>query len=326
MDIDFVVTWVNGSDPEWQKKKQNYSKNEGGMNSKRAYREWDAFKYWFRGVEKFAPWVHKVYLITDNQRPEWINEDNPKLEIVDHKDFIPNNCLPVFNSNAIESNVHRINGLSEYFILFNDDTYLTNKVMPEDFFKNGLPCDMLAFNPIIPFMNGTGNFQVNNMEIISKYFSKNDILKNHKLFKLKYGKNLIRTILQMPSKFIVGFFESHLPLAFRKSTFEEVWDKETAILEKTSSSKFRSKENTNVWLFRDWRLAKGEFYPTNVMQLGKFYELSNNNEYIWNDLKSQKYKIMCINDGFNLENVDFINKEFVQVFNSILPQKSSFEK
>ena len=67
--IDFVVTWVDGSDPIWRKKKSKYDLNVNSshksMNSERAYREWGTFKYWFRGVEKFAPWVNKVYLVTD---------------------------------------------------------------------------------------------------------------------------------------------------------------------------------------------------------------------------------------------------------------------
>ncbi|WP_417161598.1 Stealth CR1 domain-containing protein, partial [Streptococcus sp.] len=68
--IDFVVTWVDGSDPNWRAKKSKYDStfttSENNMNSDKAYREWGTFKYWFRGVEKFAPWVNKVYLVTDN--------------------------------------------------------------------------------------------------------------------------------------------------------------------------------------------------------------------------------------------------------------------
>ena len=81
--VDFVVTWVDGSDPKWIAEKNKYSLSAGSdrksMNSKKAFREWGTFKYWFRGVQKFAPWVNKVYLVTYNQKPSWININNDKL-------------------------------------------------------------------------------------------------------------------------------------------------------------------------------------------------------------------------------------------------------
>lgn len=90
--IDFVVTWVDGSDPNWRARKRKYDStfatSENNMNSDKAYREWGTFKYWFRGVEKFAPWVNKVYLVTDNQIPDWLDVDNSKLDVIDHKENI----------------------------------------------------------------------------------------------------------------------------------------------------------------------------------------------------------------------------------------------
>ncbi len=81
--IDFVVTWVDGNDTVWREKKNRFDKSvdtsQKSMNSVKAYREWGTFKYWFRGVEKFAPWVNKVYLDTDNQKPSWLNIYSDKL-------------------------------------------------------------------------------------------------------------------------------------------------------------------------------------------------------------------------------------------------------
>ena len=135
--IDFVVTWVDGSDPSWIAKKNQYSTQAGSykksMSSQKAYRDWGTFKYWFRGVEKFAPWVNHIYLVTDNQVPTWLSTKSTKLTVVDHRDFIPGEYLPTFNSNAIEANIHRIKGLSEHFVIFNDDTYLTSTVKPDDY-------------------------------------------------------------------------------------------------------------------------------------------------------------------------------------------------
>lgn len=73
--------------------------------------------YWFRGVEKFAPWVNKVYLVMDNQKPDWLNLESEKLVLVDHKEIINNDYLPVFSSNTIECNIHKIPNLSEHFFV-----------------------------------------------------------------------------------------------------------------------------------------------------------------------------------------------------------------
>ena len=90
--IDFVVTWVDGNDPVWQEKKSSYdgsvNTSKQSMNSVKAYREWGTFKYWFRGVEKFAPWVNKVYLVTDQQKPSWLELNSDKLVLVDHTEII----------------------------------------------------------------------------------------------------------------------------------------------------------------------------------------------------------------------------------------------
>lgn len=240
--IDFVVTWVNGADKRWQAKRaefDNRSLSKAGMSSDKAYRDWGTFKYWFRGVEKFAPWINKVYLVTDDQIPTWLNIDHEKLVVIDHTDIIAKEYLPVFNSNAIEMNLHRIKGLAENFVYFNDDMYLTAPVAPTDFFQAGLPVDMAVLSPIVAEENGTANFQVNDMEIINKYFTRNEIIKNGRILSLKYGKNLIRSLLQLPSKFICGYYEPHLPLKFKRSTFEKVWEKESQILTETTATRFR---------------------------------------------------------------------------------------
>lgn len=329
--IDFVVTWVNGKDKKLQKKRNKYIRTINtyeDMTNEKSYRNWDLFRYWFRGVEKFAPWVNKVYLVVDDQIPSWINKNNPKLVIVDHKDYIPNEMLPVFNSNAIECNLYKIPNLSEYFVNFNDDMYITSKTNPVDFFKKNLPCDIAVFNPIIPSFGGTSNFQINNMEIINKYFSKKEVLKNSRVLSIKYGLDNIRTLLQMPSKSNVGFFEPHMPESLLKSTFNEVWEKEPNILKNTLKSKFRSKTDINIWLFRDWQLAKGCFYPRNFRTFGHFYSIKEVKK-IREDMIKHKYKVMCINDNDIISDkleYDAIKKGIMTSFEQILSEKSSFEK
>lgn len=328
--IDFVVIWVDGGDPVWQAKKAEYSKSidtsKKSMNSIKAYRDWGTFKYWFRGVEKFAPWVNKVYLVTDQQKPSWLNITSEKLVLVDHSDIIRKEYLPVFSANPIESNIHRIPGLSEHFVFFNDDVYLTAPVEPTDFFsEDGLPKYNTALSPIVPERYGTGHFQVNDMEIVTSYFSRDEILKNGKFLSFKQGwKNILKTLLYRNSKFICGFWENHLAHPLLKSTMELVWEKETAILEKTSASRFRNPADTNVWLFKYWQIASGK-YEVSDPKLGDLFSLDNVDSNFWKLLNSGKYKIMCINDGFNVQDEEQVMTDFIKAMGQLFPEKSSFE-
>ena len=89
MKIDFVILWVDGSDPKWIKDKEKYvEKSVNGSESDNRFRDWDNLKYWFRGVEKYAPWVNKIHFITYGHLPEWLNLNNEKLDIVRHEDII----------------------------------------------------------------------------------------------------------------------------------------------------------------------------------------------------------------------------------------------
>lgn len=100
--IDFVIIWVDDRDPEWQKSYEEYSRKEFGDVRSIRFRDWGTLKYWFRGVEQFAPWVNKVFFITCGHYPKWLNLDHPKLKFVKHSDYIPQKYLPTFNANTIE--------------------------------------------------------------------------------------------------------------------------------------------------------------------------------------------------------------------------------
>ena len=177
--IDFVIIWVDGGDPEWRKKKAKYEINKKGDDRDIRYRDWGILKYWFRCVEKNAPWVNKIYFVSDSQKPEWLNEKHPKIKIIDHKDFIPKEYLPTFSSHTIELNIHRIPGLSENFVYFNDDMFIVNKVKPNTFFKHGKPVEMANLNPIMPKENIklTENVRFNNT-IISRATGRNACCSN----------------------------------------------------------------------------------------------------------------------------------------------------
>lgn len=148
--IDFVVTWVDSADPEWRADLERFSpKQETSSNNPARFRDLGTLKYVFRGIEKFAPWVNKVHLITAGHVPSWLNKNNQKLNLLTHRDiFLDKSHLPIFNSSAIEMNFLGIKELTERFVIFNDDTLILKPIDRETFFKNDLPCDFLIQTPI----------------------------------------------------------------------------------------------------------------------------------------------------------------------------------
>ena len=328
--IDFVIIWVDGNDKEWQKEKNKYNPDKKTDTREIRYRDWDNLKYWFRGVEKFAPWVNKIHFVTWGHLPKWLNTNNPKLNIVNHKDYIPKKYLPTFNANVIELNLHRIKGLKENFVYFNDDMFIIKKTKETDFFKNNLPCDTAILNANISDRENQIHVDVADMDIINSYFKKNEVIKKNftKWFNLKYGKQLIRTFCLMPWNEFPGIWNAHLANSYKKSTFKELWEKEYDILDETSSHKFRYVLDVNQWLMQDWQIAKGNFVPRKA-SFGASYALCNDDDYnqkVFNKIKKQKLKMICVNDMVSKENYERVKNELIEAFETILPEKSSFEK
>ena len=145
VDIDFVILWVDGEDISWLKERnkyfiQNHQRAGGDANDGCRYRSnSDLLRFWFRGVEKYANWVHKIFFISCGQIPAWLDTNNPILEVVNHTDFMPAEFLPTFNNRPIHFNLHRIKNLSEHFVLFDDDMYILNPVYSDCFFRGGFP-------------------------------------------------------------------------------------------------------------------------------------------------------------------------------------------
>lgn len=144
--IDVVYTWVDGEDPAWQKRKNmilGADSNEYHSESTHGarFKSREELRFSLRSLDDFAPWINHIYIVTDSQIPEWLNLQNPKISIIDHQDiFQHKEMLPTFNSNAIISQIHRIPGLKEHFIYFNDDVMLGRPTRPEEFFlPSGLP-------------------------------------------------------------------------------------------------------------------------------------------------------------------------------------------
>ncbi len=327
-DIDFVLPWVDGNDPQWIQDKKKYQLNTFDNDDCR-YRDWDNLKYWFRGVEKFAPWVNKVFFITYGHLPLWLNKSCEKLVIIKHEEYIPQRYLPTFSSHAIELNLHRIKGLSDRFVYFNDDTFIIKSMKESDFFFNGLPCDEAALTYITSTENDLfPHILLNNIALINKNFDKKEVINKNKnmWFNYRYSKsNLIRTLLLNQFNNFTGIKWQHLPSPYLKSTFEKVWEYEYEILDKTCSHKFRDITDVNQYAFKYWQLASNNFYPTNIEKRGELFNLPYQSEELFETIRNQKKYMICANDTEKCNDFNILKEQLVISFDSILPKKSSFE-
>ena len=338
MNIDFVVMWVDGNDLSWQDKMLSYKGTKEQRDPTR-FRDWDIFKYWFRSVENFAPWVHRVFLITDNQIPSWINDSHSKLKVIDHKDFIPAEFLPTFNSHTIELNIHRIKGLSEHFVVFNDDMFINAPITPEYYFKNEFPCDATLehiFNGCgyAPNKGGWGISIVDfcNVQVINTHFNRQDVVKKNK--KRWYGRYL-GTKYRLQAYIVKlfrrnefqHFFTPHNEKAFLKSVFEECWAEETNMLYR-SCTRFRENVSLNIYFIRLWQLVKNKFTPSELLSKRKVVQINLNNFLqIKCMLLDQSIKSLCLNDSPDCTYEDYLilKPQIIKLFEEKFPIKSSFE-
>lgn len=332
-EIDFVIPTVDGSDPEWQKRFIEYKSKETGFDkvdiSVARYRQGVDLRYWFRSVEKYAPWVRRIHLITDGQLPEWVNLDCPKLHWVKHSEIIPSKYLPIFNCNPFEVNLHKIEGLADRFVYFNDDMFITDHVSPERFFRNGLPVDMAVLQPEMHQSDIMKDILSNNIDILNKSFYKwSCMAKNpQKWFSMQYRGLLLQTLKSLSNSKFVSFWEHHFSHSYLKRTFEEVWSLHPNRLEEVCSHRFRHSGDVNQWLFAYWQLSKGNFYPYNYLRDSKsFYKLDKEVNCIEEAIKTCRYKMILLNDTNDMDNYDETINKIESAFKYTLPNKSQFER
>lgn len=328
LKIDFVLPWVDGSDPKIQKKQRQFeSSNEQNGAETNRFRDYGTLKYWFRAVFKYAAWVNHIYLITDHQVPEFLNLDNPKLTIIDHQQYIPEKYLPTFNSNTIELNLHRIPDLAEHFVLLNDDLFLNAAIRPDYFFDSeGLPKYAAVLRPIMPRTQFDHIF-LNNLVILNNQFDKFEVLKKYrsKFLTVKYKARVLSNIVTYLNRGgFEGFQLMHTATPHLKSTFETVWSNVPDALERTCSDHFRAPEREcNHYLIKDWNICSGHFSPTYYDQTN-YFSLNQVQQNL-NKFYETKRKILCINDD-KIDNFELAISSLKEILSDKLPTKCPFEK
>jgi hypothetical protein len=319
-------------DPAWKADFAKYSglattDNSRNETSEARFRDHGFLKYWFRGVEKFAPWVRRIHFVTCGQRPDWLDLSNPKLHLADHSDFIPERFLPMFNSASIEMHMHKIPGLAEHFVYFNDDFFLTRETPESRFFQDGLPCDIAAFR----FNSGVGQWSKriqNNVRLINRHFDKRRVQArwHDKWFYPEYGvKARWNYLLKWYPKFVT-LRTPHNAQPYLKSTFEDLWAHCEAELLETSTHRFRTTEDLTPELIRTWQICRGTFAPYNTYRDTKMFPLVIKPDAAIRAVGEQSYRLVCLNDNVHIRNYAQVMADLAAAFESILPEKSSFER
>lgn len=340
MNIDFVVTWVDDSDPAWAAEKEVYQKLEGASfdaweNGPGRFRDWGLFRYWFRAVERYAPWVRKIHLVTAGHFPAWLITDHPKIHLVRHRDFIPKEFLPTFNCNTIELNLHRIPGLSEHFVYFNDDVYLDRPVFPEDFFsEDGLPkLTPLAAPLTEAHFAAHLHMQFETIGMINQLY-KGQLRrimdeKRESWFPEEQEERKRVNQIAYEMNALPGMWSPHLAVPLRKSTMETAWEAISGGMKRTCRHRFRGPYDLIVQIFSLIEMMEGSFSAVPPEFYGKaFMDVRKTLNEVIVSLIRRTYRMICVNEPPKLTQEDFIylKKELQAAFQTVLPETSKFEK
>ena len=234
MEIDLVYLWVDGSDPAWVAKKNSFLPAERQIPAQAAgdcrYVQNDVVRYSLRTAEMYAPWLRRIYIVTDGQTPAWLNTTNPRVRVVFHRDFIPEEVLPLFNSSTIEYFLGRIPGLSEHFLYANDDMFFGAPVEPAFFFdREGREIVRLKKQSLRRHLNQIYPYTVYRMQ---------------RLVEERFGKRYTRA-------------PHHNIDPYTKRDFEVCWELFGEELNRRTGNRFRQKEDIQRSLVHYIALAQG---------------------------------------------------------------------
>ncbi len=302
-NIDLVYLWVDGNDPKWLEKRNKYLTKKIDVSGR--YEDNEELKYSLRSVEKHMPWIRKIFIVTDNQVPKFIDTNNPKIQIVNHTEILPKEILPTFNSVVIEYFIHNIPDLSEKFLLASDDCFMNADLTPNFFFKNDLPIIRMIKSPTLKmkiFFTRLIMSKVDNYKL--------SIENAYKLIDKKYNKYYpIR-----PHHNIDTFLKSEY-----KKTFQ-TFQKE---LQAVYYNRFRNDTDIQRILFQYDLLARqrGHLkYITNEDSCLIQVHFDNFSEYI----SRYNPKLFCLNE--TEKSTDEDRKRIVPFLESLFANKSKFEK
>lgn len=309
-EIDLVYLWVDGSDPQWLAKKQAFTGktyDNSETNNKGRYVNNDELKYSLRSIEKHAPWIRRIFIVTDNQKPEWLNTDHPKIQLIDHKDILPAAALPCFNSSVIEYFLHKIPGLSEHFLFANDDMFINADLLPDFFFaSDGFPIVRLKRKPL-------GKWHYRLKALVGKKLG-------------QHSRKLVESALMVEKKF--GKYYSGVPHhnidSYKKSDYrkavEEVFEEQA---KKSMTHRVRTFGDLHRSAFSYYALAIGHGHLKYVKRKEASRILVYKHDFA-DYIQRYQPTLFCLNDNQHVTEED--RKKIKPFLENLFPVKSAFEK
>lgn len=278
--VDIVFSWVDGTDLEWQRaraaKMQRYVVGEGDDHEAR-FRQINELKYALRSVHLFAPWIRNILIVTDSPRPEWL-ADHPRVRVVRSAEFFSDvGDLPTHNSHAVESQLHRIPGLSEHFIYSNDDMFFGRAVGPQGFFTSGGLSRFVESHTRIGF--GETHPSRSGFENAARV--------NRALLREKFGRTISRNL-------------EHSPAPLRRTVLEKLEAEFPQEFKRTASARFRSVTDISVTnsLYHYFALMTGYAVPHESLNV-KYVDTTSREGIaaLGPLLRDRDYDFFCLNDG-----------------------------
>ncbi len=278
--IDIVFSWVDGTDVEWQRARaasmQSYVVGEGDDHEAR-YRQIDELKYAMRSVHLFAPWIRNIIVVTDSPRPEWL-ADHPRVSVLPSASFFADPMtLPTYNSHAVESQLHRIQDLSEHFLYSNDDMFFGREVGQQEFFTSGGSSRFIESNTRIGLGQPTS----------FRSGFENAARVNRALLATKFGRTITRHL-------------EHCPTPLRRSVLEELESEFSEDFVRTARSRFRSASDISVTnsLYHYFALMTGRAVPNESMRV-KYVDTTAfaSVAELAALLRDRDHDFFCLNDG-----------------------------
>ena len=302
--IDLVYMWVDGSDPHWLEKKSKYDANLD-LTRKESFSECRYFdnqelRFSLRSVEKYAPWINHIYIITDDQIPSWLDEVSDRLTIVDHKEILPNENLPCFNSTALEWGIANIPNLSEHFIYMNDDMFFCDYVRPSDFFlPDGKPITRLRKRSLLYY----------------RY-------KKHS----NYAQIVYSSIKRIKVDFgaLYAMTPHHCADAYLKTSYLECREYYKELVEVTLKNRFRNDSDIHRSIIALYSLVTGKSVLKWVHNTYDSMHLSNTLKDYKKVIEKFNPMMICLND--NHKSIDKDRERAYAFFNDFFRKKSNYEK
>jgi len=275
--VDAVYLWVDDSDPAWRARRDAARARLGLAEAPGAhhFRDRGELRASMRSLEMYAPWIRRIYLVTDDQRPHWLDTEHGRVRVVDHTEiFADPAVLPTFNSHAIGSQVHRIPDLADRYLLMNDDVMFAAPASPYDFFTP------------------TGELKV--------FFSRSrrPDLPRDQLTTLELARANSAELLQRDYRRRASRLFAHVPVPQRKDVAIEVAERYERESTTTLRNPFRAPDDVviNSWLHLYTALFTGRAVQGSLrygyfnIGLGEVRERLERGDY------SSAMRVMCLND------------------------------